>query len=367
MKIKALHILSGDGWGGLEAMVVGLLASEAYRDQVASTLVVLNEGLVADRARESGVDVVIVPESRRSFWSLVQAMGRVIQEHRPNIVHTHRYKEILLGAMLTSPGRVKHVVTIHGYEPPAKLLARARAVIGNTVCIGLAIIRGARFAVVAGHLRKYFMIPKSRCITIHNGITIPDDVVHRTTRDPMPDSPGPVIGWIGRMVPVKGLPTLLRALQSVRCVAPPTLLLLGDGPDRASLEALASSLGISERVRFMGFVDNPREFHAQMDVFALPSIHEGIPIALLEALGAGLPVVASAVGGIPRIVSDDTLGVLIDSSSPLDWANALTTLLNDRRKMLALGKAARQHVEENFSMDRMAGDYVALYQSIVAS
>jgi L-malate glycosyltransferase len=350
-------------------MVVGLLGSKAYLDQVEPTLIVLNEGLVATKARANGLNVVVVPESGKSFWSLAQEMGRVIRDRRPDIVHTHRYKEILLGAMLKGASRANHVVTIHGYEPPVRLLARVRAVVGNAICIGFAVIRGARFVVVAHHLRKYFRIPQARCITIHNGIAVLDETRPEaaTGLASASVSVGPVIGWIGRMVPVKGLPTLLRALPQVQCAAPPTLLLLGDGPDRASLETLASSLGISDRVRFMGFVDNPRQFHAQMDVFALPSLHEGIPIALLEALGAGLPVVASAVGGIPRIVSDDTVGVLIDSDSPAVWASALTELLNDRNRMATLGTAARQHVEENFSMDRMAGDYVALYQSTIAS
>ena len=302
-----------------------------------------------------------------SFFSLVGALKRVIEDVKPDIIHTHRYKEILLGAILSPTSVPRHVITIHGYEPPAGLLARLKSVVSNTLCIGAAIARGGRFIVVADHLRTRFGIPRRRCVTIHNGIQIPEqprgDREHKSSHQ----SKVAVIGWVGRMVPVKGLSTLLNAVAEMAWTPPPELLLVGDGPERASLELLAKSLGISERVRFQGFVENPRQFYNQMDLFALPSLHEGIPIALLEALAAGLPVVASSVGGIPQVIGPSGAGMLIDSTSPSVWAKVLTGLLKDRSRMEALGERARRHIQTNFSVEGMAGRYVAMYESMNAS
>jgi glycosyltransferase involved in cell wall biosynthesis len=196
-----------------------------------------------------------------SFLSLVRELKRVIDDLKPDIIHTHRYKEILLGAMLSGTSAPRHVVTIHGYEPPTSLLVRWRTFLTNSFCIGAALLRGARFIVVADHLRKSFMIPRSRCVTINNGIQIPGPEMVGPEHNCPDHSKAAVIGWVGRMVPVKGLSTLLEAVAEMTCTPSPTLLLIGDGPERVSLEQLAKLLGISERVRFQGFVGNAWPFY----------------------------------------------------------------------------------------------------------
>lgn len=362
--IRVIHLVSGDAWGGLEVMVLDLLSSKVYRTRTDTTMVVLNEGMLASCARARGLRVIVVPESAMSFIALVRGLRRVIEELRPDIIHSHRYKEMLLGAILSPTVVSRHVITIHGYEPPTSLTIRLKSIISNTLCVGSAIARGGNFIVVADHLRECFNIPRYRCRTIHNGIQISNQHPCVRTRLPMDDSRPPIIGWVGRMVSVKGLSTLLKAVAQMVWIPSPVLLLIGDGPERVSLELLAKTLGISERVHFQGFVEDARPFYKQMDLFALPSLHEGIPIALLEALGAGLPVVASAVGGIPQVLSSSGAGILIDSRSPSIWAKAMTDLVKDRHRMKALGECARRHVQDNFSVEGMASRYIAMYESI---
>jgi glycosyltransferase involved in cell wall biosynthesis len=365
--VRITHLVSGDAWGGLEAMVLDLLCSDVYRGQIDVTVIVLNEGRFALKARAKGLNVVVVPESALPFLSLVRELRQLVDKLKPDVIHTHRYKEILLGAILSGTKAPRHVVTIHGYEPPTSLLLRWRTFVSNTLCIGAALLRGGRFIVVADHLRKSFMIPRNRCVTINNGIQLPGPAMFEGEQKFPDHSKAAVIGWVGRMVPVKGLSTLLRAVAEMTWTPPPTLLLIGDGPERASLEQLAESLGISQQVRFLGFVENTLPFYKQMDLFALPSHHEGIPMALLEALGAGLPVVASSVGGIPNVIGAPGVGVLVDSRSPSEWATALTELLKDRGRMQALGACARTHIQANFSLEGMASRYLAIYESTNAS
>jgi glycosyltransferase involved in cell wall biosynthesis len=361
------HLVSGDAWGGLEAMVLDLLCSEVYRARTDTTIIVLNEGRFASKARARGLHVVVVMESAMPFLPLVRELKRVIDDLKPDIIHTHRYKEILLGAMLSPTSAAHHVVTIHGYEPPTSLPVRWKTFLGNSLCIGAALVRGARFIVVADHLRACFMIPRNQCVTIHNGIQIPGPAMFRPEQNFPDHSKAAVIGWVGRMVPVKGLSTLLKALAQIQCSPPPTLLLIGDGPERVSLERLAKSLGISKRVFFEGFVDDIWPYYSRMDLFALPSLHEGIPLALLEAMGAGLPVVASSVGGIPDVIGSSGAGVLLESTSPSAWAKVLTDLLKERERMRALGECATKQIQTNFSVDGMASRYVAMYESMMGS
>jgi L-malate glycosyltransferase len=361
---RTSHIVSGDAWGGLEAMVLDLLCSETYRASTETTLIVLNEGRFASRARAQGLRVVVVPEATTSFLSLARRVGRIISEVDPEILHTHRYKEMLLGAMFSGGTGPRHVVTIHGYEPATRRLARWRAFITNYFCIGAVLARGGRFVVVADHLRRRFMIPASRCLTVNNGIRLPESEASANGRTVRHASKGMVIGWVGRMVPVKGLSTLLRAVAEMTWTPRPTLLLAGDGPERAALEELARSLGISERVCFAGFVENAWALYSRMDLFALPSHQEGIPMVLLEAMGTGLPVVASSVGGIPHVIKDGSMGILINSRSPSAWSEALTTLLKDPSRRQAMGNCARSHIRANFSVERMAARYLAVYQCV---
>jgi L-malate glycosyltransferase len=364
--LRTSHIVSGDAWGGLEAMVLDLLNCPVYRASTETTLIILNEGRFASRARALGLRIVVVPEAAMSFLALAREIRRVIADLRPDILHTHRYKEILLGAMLSGRRGPRHVVTIHGYEPPARRFTRWRTFLANSFCIGTALLRGARFVVVADHLRKRFMIPATRCLTVNNGIRLPEPGVSGTDRGARDPARGAVIGWVGRMVPVKGLSTLLKAVAEMTWAPHPTLLLAGEGPERPALESLAKSLGISERVRFLGFVENTGALYGKMDLFALPSHQEGIPMALLEAMGVGLPVVAASVGGIPQVIKDDSIGVLMDSSAPSAWAKALSALLRDPRRMQAIGSRARSHIQANFSVDAMAGRYLSLYESVMA-
>jgi L-malate glycosyltransferase len=363
---RTSHIVSGDAWGGLEAMVLDLLCSETYRASTETTLIVLNEGWFASRARAQGLRVVVVPEATTSFLSLARRVGRIISDVKPEILHTHRYKEMLLGAVLSGRTGPRHVVTIHGYEPATRRLARWRALITNSFCIGAALVRGGRFVVVADHLRRRFMIPASRCVTVNNGILVPEFEASATGRTLGDPSKGMVIGWVGRMVPVKGLSTLLRAVAEMTWTPRPTLLLAGDGPERAALEDLARSLGIAEKVCFLGFVQNAWPLYSEMDVFALPSHQEGIPMVLLEAMGTGLPVVASSVGGIPQVIKDGNVGVLMDSRSPSAWEKALTALLKDPSRRHAMGNCARSHIRANFSVETMAARYLSVYEFVKA-
>jgi len=169
-----------------------------------------------------------------------------------------------------------------------------------------------------------------------------------------------LIATIGRLDPVKDFGTLIEAVTRMPATSHPTLLIIGDGPERSRLEALA---GPGEpRVRFLGHRDDARKWLAACDVYVNSSVSEGISLTILEGMAAGLPIVASQVGGTPEIV-DDSCGRLIPPRNAAALADALQALSERPELRRQLGQGARQRVERRFTLERMVGEYRDAYYS----
>ena len=180
---------------------------------------------------------------------------------------------------------------------------------------------------------------------------------------PNGNRPRPLVGTTARLVDQKGLDVLLRALPAV----PGTdVEIVGDGPERAALEALAGELGISARVRFVGWSDRAREWLGRWDVFVLPSRFEGLPLSILEAMLAELPVVATDVGSTREAVRDQVTGRLVAAGDPDALAEALRDVLSDPQRARALGLAGRELALERFTAGAQARRYEALYDELLA-
>jgi glycosyltransferase involved in cell wall biosynthesis len=209
-------------------------------------------------------------------------------------------------------------------------------------------------AFVARSTELLLGLPAGAVRVIYNGVPPAPALASRSP------SSTPVIGAVGRLSHEKGLDTLLRAVQAIPDCQ---LTILGDGDERANLESLASSLGIAGRVTFAGWVEPPWTARWSFDVLAMPSHYEGFPLVLLEAMQAGIPVVASAVGGIPEMIVDGHDGVLVPPQDSDALARALTAVLADRAGREAMTGRARV-VAERFTTERMAEQFEALYAEL---
>lgn len=198
-------------------------------------------------------------------------------------------------------------------------------------------------------------LAEGRVRTIHNGV--PDE-----PQRPRPRlHAGPVIGAIGRLEHQKGFDTLLRALRDVDDA---TLVLVGEGSDRAALETLAQTLGVSDRVVWTGWSDDPRGYFDSFDVFALPSRFEGFPLVVLEGLLARSAVVAANVGDVADVVLDGETGILVAPDEPAALAEAIRRLLGDAPLRRRLGEQGRSRVLERFTADHMTAAFEALYDEL---
>ena len=225
---------------------------------------------------------------------------------------------------------------------------------------------------IAQAVARWHTIPKRKIHVVINGVRT-EGLADRSPRQTVRRELGipaeaPVIGSVGRLSEIKRQTLLLQAMAGLTQRFPAVrLLLVGAGPERERLEQEASDLGIRDRVYFAGYQAEPGRYLQAMDVFALSSRSEGLPIALLEAWAAGLPVVSSAVGGIPKTVTHGENGLLFASGDVVALGAALALPLNEPSLASRLGRAGQRTVEAQYSVQRMANDYERHYECLLAA
>jgi glycosyltransferase involved in cell wall biosynthesis len=221
--------------------------------------------------------------------------------------------------------------------------------------------RGADL-VIAVSQAAALQVPALRPIVVHAGVVSsaefhPENKAPRTTT---------VIGAACRLVPLKGLVELIRTVASLHLEFPALRLeIAGAGSQREVLEKEIGRLGLAGQVRFLGWQPDLRAVFRTWDIFAMPSLDEGLPMAALEAMAEGLPVVATSVGGLPELIEDGRTGYLVPPSDVAALAARLRLLILDTKRRQAMGAAGRQRVLEHFSVNRMVAEIAAIYDSVV--
>jgi glycosyltransferase involved in cell wall biosynthesis len=194
--------------------------------------------------------------------------------------------------------------------------------------------------------------------TIYNGV--PDVPVEPAARS----ADGPVIGSLGRITYQKGYDVLVRALAALPGVS---AVVVGDGPERRAIEALAGRLGVQDRFEIVGWRDDARRYLGALDIFVLPSRFEGFPLSIVEAMLAGTAVVASDIGSIAEAVVPGETGLLVPPDDPEGLAAAIRELLDDPARRRTLSEAARSRARRHFTSSVMAARYQELYEEILGS
>lgn len=363
-KLKVFHFISGDLWAGAETMAYNLLSRLKEYDDLEVSVILLNEGRLAVELRDAGLKVYVVDESQHSFWNIFRKIQVILARNPPDIVHSHRYKENLLAFLTTRfYRRIKLISTQHGLpEMHINKPDTIQRLISSTNFLGLsrffhtvAVSEDIRTALV-----NRFRFSVDRVGVIHNGIQLPDSVFSKTGSVPF------VIGSSGRLFPIKDYPLMVEIAQTVAAVSAEVIHfeLAGDGPGRIGLEELVKNYDLNDRFTFRGHVDDMHPFYRNLDIYLNTSLHEGIPMTILEALSHGLPVIAPAVGGIVEIIDDGIDGFLIDSRNPLDFADKCLLLKENRELLAKMKQAARKKAERIFSAEMMAERYYRLYRRL---
>jgi len=361
-----VHVIRSLEVGGLENGVVNLVSGLA--DQFRHTILCL-EGVGPLRARVPASVDVLAPDPRIARGPLAcLRLARVLRRLRPDVVHSRNWPTVdaIPGARLAGVPAVVHGE--HGREEiDPHGLARRRNVIRRVFAPLV-----DEFVTVSDDLRRWLVetvhVAGRKVRTIHNGVDtrrFSDQDREGARRALGIDERARVVGTVGRLDPVKDHATLVRAFAGVVAARPEAVLaIVGDGPCRAALETLIAGLGLGERVRLLGARADVASLLGGFDVFALPSIAEGISNTVLEAMATGLPVVATRVGGNPELVEDGVNGRLVPSRDPAALSEALESYLSDPLVRALHGKASRQRAVTQFDLPVMLEAYRTLYASL---
>lgn len=352
---RVCHIIGDLRYGGAERQVVNV----ARHMRSAKTYV------VCLGRPETGSLSSLLPESVECIWLGFRAryapyhvwkLARLLRTLAIDVVHTHMFAANLYGVLAATLARVPVVVTSeHGKNPWKTRVHRwaERAVISRLahkrICVSTDILQIRR---------DLDGVPESKLTYIPNGTEIDTNTIS-------PPRGRFVFGTIGRLVPAKDYRTLIKAMGLLRekgCSV--ELYIVGDGPERASLESEIADLGLTSVIHLTGFQSDTQTWLGRFHTFVLSSIREGQPMALLEAMAAGLPIVATRVGGIPETIASGSEGLLVEPGDPEGLARAMETLLSDEKKRNELGTNARKRCRRDFSIQAVCDRYLRVYHAV---
>jgi glycosyltransferase involved in cell wall biosynthesis len=362
--MRICHVISGDLWAGAEVMGLRLLTGLAGMKGVEPSAILLNEGKLAREIRTLGVPIDVVDEARLNFFQIHKRFHEILMKFKPDIVHTHRLKENILGYLSSRKAGqgIPLVCTQHGLLEPQlhlkwKLLSRAnRYILSRHFKNIVAVSEDIRIVLSEG-----YGFPSEKLVVIHNGTETLEEIQPDGGNHPF------TIGSAGRFFPVKDYTFLVEVAAEINQVAKDVCFeLAGEGPEFENISERIKRRGLQDVFRLKGFMENMSEFYKGLDLYINTSLHEGFPMSVLEAMSHGLPVVAPKEGGIKEVVRDGLQGFLIEGRDPKRYAEKCLAIYQDRNMRQKMGVASKEKVEREYSIKSMAEKYYNLYKKILS-
>jgi glycosyltransferase involved in cell wall biosynthesis len=365
---KVLELVTLSAWGGAQGYVAAL--ARHLRERYDVTVGCAPGGPLLATLRADGVSVVEIPTLTRTLNVVADLrtlawLIAFMRRERFAIVHCHSTKAGLIGRVAARMAGVPGIVfTAHGWPFTSGWSAAVR--VATTMAERVVARLTTTIVCVAEHVRTEAARlrigrPGQLCV-VHNGVDPGPWLAasHNATRDA---AGGARVIMVGRLQPPKDPCTLIKAWA--RIPEPHHLVLVGDGPLRSEVAALVGDLGLAQRVTLLGARADVPEILAGGDVFALVTQWEGLPLAVIEAMMSGLPVVASDVGGVAEAVRDGQTGILVPAGDVDALAAALRSLLDDPQRRTRYGEAGRARALAHFTVIRMVDEIDRIYRSIL--
>jgi glycosyltransferase involved in cell wall biosynthesis len=362
VKKKLLYVITRGEIGGAQKHVADLIGDLRHDFSIAAAIG--GGGYLPQSLQALGVPVYELRHMAHSISPAADARAirellAVMRAYQPELVHVHSSKAGLLGRIAASIARLPSVYTVHGwaFTHGAPLSRKAIGLLSEAACAHL----GDRIVTVSEYDRAL-------CLAYH--MTVPDKVV--TIRNGVADSPlralpgtaaEPVVSMVARFDAPKDHPTLLRAVAGIP--EPYRVRLVGDGPERGRMRQEAEALGIGGKVDFLGTRTEVAELLGTSHIFVLASRWEGLPLCILEAMRAGLPVIASDVGGVAEAVVDGVTGFLVRSGSPEALRERLRILLANPGLRVRMGAEGRRQYLAGFTLESMLAKTRGLYREVL--
>jgi glycosyltransferase involved in cell wall biosynthesis len=366
--VRVMHVSSTLQHGGIEKLIYNFatrLDREKYRVSACALDV---DGVYGDEIRRVGGYVSVLRKSQGIDPRLWPRLYRLFKKEKVDIVHTHNFSPLFYAAI---PARLAGVkALIHTEHARTAFPDLKRRMVAERCLSFFTDIITAVSPQVKRDLIHHEKISPEKIQMIWNGIETALPPVslqpEQIRRDLGVSMMVPIVGVCCRLMPQKGIRYLLEAAPAILKVHPEAVfLIIGDGDLKASLQGLAGTLGVEKHVVFTGFRSDVYDLLGVCDVYVLPSLYEGTPLGLLEAMLLSRCVVATKVGSNAEIVQDGVSGKLVESRQAGQLSDAISKLLSDRTMREDMGRKARELVLELFGLDRMINEYESLYESLV--
>jgi len=357
----ALFIDSSDP-GGAEALVI-TFASQLRDARIPVEIWHFGNDWLQAAAEKHELPIFLLDDNYyRRFYQLplfALYLAGIIRQRNIQLVHSHLYGAVIGATLATLISKTRHVGTLHDLYS----LSDRR---GRVLALRIAHILGTEIATVAevieSTIRQRSVFGWRHLRTIHNGITVKpnSDIKHK--RPGNNDVPTVRFVCVARLVALKRIDLLITAAARISKHLKYQIVIVGDGPERSSLEELAASMGVAVRISFLGFRQDVAKILRESDCFVLPSSSEGLSYSVMEAMAAGIPAIVTNVGGNSELVVHGATGILVTANDPIDVCKALEHAIVSDKWRAQAGASARDRVRSEFSIQKMVRSYVSLYK-----
>ena len=351
--MKILFLTTHLNTGGITSYVLTL--ARGLKKKGHDVYVASSAGDCLYKFEESGINFFRIPIKTKAeinpkiFISYLKLLG-FIKREGIQIVHSNTRVTQVLGCLLSNSCGVAHVSTCHGFFK--RRLTRMMFPCWPDTVVAIS-------QQVREHLINDLGVDESKITVIHNGIDVdsfsaPAKGQEKQRKQELGLKQGPVVGIVARLSDVKGHIYLIQAMKNVlNKFSDASLLIVGEGKMQGKLIILSRQLGIEKNIIFIASASDTRVVLAAMDVFVMPSVHEGLGLALMEAMAFGLPVIGSNVGGIKSLIQDGYNGILVEPRDVNALSSAIERMLSDMKAAQVMGNNAREFIKNNFDQEEM--------------
>lgn len=366
--INVLQFICPTGFYGAERWILALakhLPEDSVRCDLAITLEDSSRNLELVKIyREECGETFELPMSHRFDLGVINKLVSLINKRNIDIIHTHGYKSDILGVIAAKKAGIKCVVTPHGFENSTDLKLRLFIWLG---------CKAMQFGDVVAPLSPQLMLDSknmgvsdNKLVYIQNGVDLSEIEVQRLKQNSFKTPDEKRIGFIGQIISRKNIHHLLDTFDALMSKhGEVRLILIGDGDQKAELESYARSLGSNDKIEFLGFRDDRLALLQSFDLFVMTSTLEGIPRCLMEACAMEIPVAAYDIPGIDKLIKHRQTGLLAKLNDKQELLKHWEELLFNDESAKTLSSQAREYVQEHYSAQRMANEYLDLYKQLV--
>lgn len=359
--MNILYLTNHLNIGGITTYV--LLLSGALKSRGHGIYIASSGGEPASEITRQNINYICIPiftkkEISPKIYFCTRKLTPLVVEHKIDIIHANSRTTAVLAALLSRKCGVPFVVTCHGFFQKRILRMMFPCWGDKTIAIS---------EQVKDHLMGDFKVKENNIFVIYNGID-GDKYKGQGVKDKgqakkeLGLGQGPVIGIVARLSDVKGHIYLVYAMRDLLKKIPDAqLLIVGDGREKKNIENAVVELGLRKNIFLFPAAEDPTRFLAAMDVFAMPSLAEGLGLSLMEAMASALPVIGSDIGGIRSLIQNGINGILVKTADSREIAKAILDLLSFPDKARAMGKEAARFIRERYSLEKMILDTERLY------